>query len=242
MPCVSFLIALPCPAQDATTTLAASKIDPVSAAGLTGGLIVQLGGANTSSAEALSRTGRYLVHVLDPDPAMTTAAQDRIRAHGHYGLAWAEHARDTQQLPYTENVVNLVVVNDYCVPAKEILRVLTPGGAVVVLDERVIDRSEFALKGFDPVDELASAFMVRKRWPDQMDVWSHPRHGADGNAVSMDTIVGPPERVRWVAAATSEVEGLVTDGRPKLLRRHFSARQFQRLAVVASRSDQSGRK
>ena len=45
-----------------------------------------------------------------------------------------------------------------------------------------------------------------------MDVWSHPRHAADGNAVSQDTLVGPPDRVRWVAAATSEVEGMVTAG------------------------------
>jgi len=45
-----------------------------------------------------------------------------------------------------------------------------------------------------------------------MDVWSHPRHAADGNAVSGDSLVGPPERVRWIAAATSEVEGLVTAG------------------------------
>ena len=45
-----------------------------------------------------------------------------------------------------------------------------------------------------------------------MDAWSHPRHAADGNAVSLDTLVGPPERVRWIAAATSEVEGMVTAG------------------------------
>ena len=35
---------------------------------------------------------------------------------------------------------------------------------------------------------------------------------ADGNAVSRDTLVGPPDRVRWIAAATSEVEGMVTAG------------------------------
>ena len=30
--------------------------------------------------------------------------------------------------------------------------------------------------------------------------------------MSQDTLVGPPDRVRWVAAATSEVEGMVTAG------------------------------
>ena len=209
---VCFLTALPCPAQDATATLGERETDPVDAARLTGGLIVQLGGSDTASAETLSKTGRYLIHVLDQDAETTKAAQDRIRAGGHYGLAWAEQVVDEQRLPYAENMVNLVVVKDYCAPPKEILRVLTPGGAVVVRGKGIVDRSEFLRRGFDPVDDLGSAFMVRKQWPAEMDVWSHPRHGPDGNAVSMDTMVGPPQRVRWVAAATSEVEGMVTDG------------------------------
>ena len=49
---------------------------------------------------------------------------------------------------------------------------------------------------------MASA---RKPWPKEMDEWSHPRHGADGNAVSCDTLVAPPERVRWIAAATRDL-------------------------------------
>jgi len=52
----------------------------------------------------------------------------------------------------------------------------------------------------------------RKIRPAQMDEWSHPRHDAGGNAVSADTLIGPPERVRWIAAARREVEGLVTAG------------------------------
>jgi outer membrane protein assembly factor BamB len=43
-----------------------------------------------------------------------------------------------------------------------------------------------------------------------MDDWSHPRHAANGNAVSGDSLAGPPDRVRWVAAATREVEGMVS--------------------------------
>jgi outer membrane protein assembly factor BamB len=36
-----------------------------------------------------------------------------------------------------------------------------------------------------------------------MDDWPNPRHGADGNAVSRDTLVGPPSRIRWIAAGQS---------------------------------------
>ena len=63
-----------------------------------------------------------------------------------------------------------------------------------------------------PPQEQGDYIVSTKRWPMAMDVWSHPRHAADGNAVSSDTLVGPPERVRWIAAATSEVEGMVTAG------------------------------
>ena len=43
-----------------------------------------------------------------------------------------------------------------------------------------------------------------------MDSWTHPRHAADGNAVSHDRLVGPPRRVRWVVGAPREDSHLVT--------------------------------
>ncbi|MDV6029913.1 MAG: hypothetical protein F9B45_07355 [Phycisphaera sp. RhM] len=45
--------------------------DPAGAANLQGGLIVQLGGQNTDAAARLSQSGRYLIHVLDPDAQVT---------------------------------------------------------------------------------------------------------------------------------------------------------------------------
>lgn len=66
--------------------------------------------------------------------------------------------------------------------------------------------------GFEQITVRADGSLTaRKPWPTGMDAWSHPRHGADGNPVSHDTTVGPPERVRWIAAALEEVEGLVTE-------------------------------
>ncbi|PAY21333.1 hypothetical protein CKO51_01775 [Rhodopirellula sp. SM50] len=195
-----------CPAEDAT------QFDPAAAANLQGGLIVQLGGQNTDAAARLSRTGRYLIHVLDADAQVTRSAQQRLREQGNYGLAWAEHVRDPQRLPYAENVVNLIVVDGYCVPATELLRVLAPGGSVVVVNESVVEQINLDAPGFSQTRDVGAARVVRKRWPSEMDIWSHSRHDADGNAVSLDTAVGPPQRVRWIAAATSEVEGMVTAG------------------------------
>lgn len=186
--------------------------DPAKAAGLQGGLVVQLGASDTRAAAALSLTGRYLIHVLDADADKIQTARTQLRNEGHYGLAWAEQARDTNRLPYAENIVNLIVVNDYTVAVDELSRVLTPGGSVVVTNTDVLTKSQLEAGGFQLSAATDSSVIARKPWPAAMDVWSHPRHAADGNPVSGDTLVGPPDRVRWIAAATSEVEGLVTAG------------------------------
>ncbi len=199
------LLLLPCRADD-------GRYDPSAMADLHGGLIVQLGASDIESASELSRTGRYLVHVIDPDAGLVSTAQERIRQQGRYGLAWAEHRSSTARLPYAENVVNMIVVNDFAVVAKEIMRVLTPGGVVVVNDRKLHSQDEIAAAGFESLESKGEIFIARKPWPKEMDEWSHSRHAANGNAVSLDTLVGPPARVRWVAAATSEVEGMVTAG------------------------------
>ncbi|GIW78922.1 MAG: hypothetical protein KatS3mg105_0729 [Gemmatales bacterium] len=190
----------------------AGEYDPVKEAGLSGGLLVQLGAGDTTSAARLSHSGRFLIHVLDGNSAKVEAARRNLTDNGFYGLAWAEVHQDRQQLPYAENVVNLIVVAEYAVPASELFRVLTPYGRVLFLAKGLADKEELQRAGFTRLSESGSRVLAQKPWPKEMDEWSHPRHGSNGNAVSLDTLVGPPERVRWIAAATSEVEGMVTAG------------------------------
>ena len=192
----------PCVADDLSTT------DLV---GLQGGLIVQLGAADTGEAAELSRTGRYLIHLVDHDEAIIASAQRRLHQDGRYGLAWAEKLVNQGRLPYAENVVNLIVAKSFTVPVREMHRVLTPGGKVLARKDQV-DERQLRASNFESIEETESHWIAVKAWPDAMDDWSHPRHAADGNAVSLDTMVGPPERVRWIAAATSEVEGMVSAG------------------------------
>ena len=201
----AILVALASPAHG-------EQFDPAKMAGLHGGLVVQLGASETQAAAELSLTGRYLIHVLDPNAKSIETARSRLRKDGHYGLAWAEQTGDADRLPYAENVVNLIVVRDYTAAVEELFRVLTPGGALVVTDSKLLQKSALEEGGFGSFSEVDSNLIARKPWPEAMDVWSHPRHAADGNAASRDTLVGPPERVRWIAAATSEVEGMVTAG------------------------------
>lgn len=190
----------------------AQQFDPAKLSELHGGLVVQLGGSELDAVIDLSRTGRYLIHVLDPIDETVQSAQSQLHKDGHYGLAWAERYDGSGKLPYAENMVNLIVIRDFRVSDAELLRVLTPGGKLVVANSELATEKELGSSGFDSISNTDSVLIARKPWPTEMDDWSHPRHAANGNAVSSDTLVGPPKRVRWVAAATSEVEGMVSAG------------------------------
>ena len=186
-------------------------------AGVRGGLIVQLGGTKIDLAAELSQTGRYIVNVLENDAKEVEGARAKMRAAGFYGLGSVDQIAEPGKLPYTENLLNAVLVEDFAVPAKELFRTLTPLGTLVVADAELLTAKQLSEAGFEAVEDAKladgrSVIVARKPWPKGMDDWSHPRHAADGNAVSADLLVGPPERVRWVAAATDEVEGMVTAG------------------------------
>jgi outer membrane protein assembly factor BamB len=181
----------------ATLHVASSAATAQAPADLAGGLVVQLGADDVDTPARLGQSGRYLVHVLDTDAAAVARAQAQFRAKGFYGLVSAEHIADPGRLPYTENLVNLVIVasDEWQGAREEMIRVLAPGGAIV-----------------SPATRHQPLSTFRKPVPAGMDGWTHSRHAADGNPVSGDTLVGPPERIRWVAAATKEVEGVVTAG------------------------------
>jgi len=179
-----------------------------------GGLVVRLGAEDTELPAALSRTGAHLVHVLEADTAKAVAAQAELAKNGCYGLVSVEHVAGFAKLPYTENLVNHMIISRAGVPAAEIFRVLAPGGTLVFTRKGIMSQAKLESAGFDSIANAGSTLTARKPWPAEMDQWSHSRHAANGNPVSQDTAVGPPARIRWVAGATEEVEGVVTaDGR-----------------------------
>lgn len=166
-------------------------VDPLPAE-VAGGLCVQVGASDLGRTIELARSGRFLVRVLDADAGRVELARQRLEAAGVYGLASADRLRAADRLPLTENLVNLLLLGRLSdLPPAEITRVLCPGGVAV---------------------STAGQVLVRKAWPAQMDVWSHPRHGPDANAVSQDTTVGPPQRVRWIAGPPFTATGLVSAG------------------------------
>jgi len=195
------------------------------AAGPPGGLCVHLGCGDGKLTAALAADGGFLVHGLEPEAATAETAIRLLRSRGIYGQAWVERYAE-KHLPYAENLANLLVADDFPrteVPAKEIFRILRPGGVACLggrahatrpLDFNRLKR-ELADAGFSDIQTFEGGgtwLRARKPWPPEMDEWGHPRHASDGNAVSHDRLVGPPRRIRWLAGPMHEASNMVTAG------------------------------
>lgn len=158
----------------------------VEASGFRGGLIVNLHCVDGRLAVALRGEGR-LVHGLTTDPRQLRTCREYIQAAGCYGQVSAG-GFDGSNLPYADGLVQLVIVGPDCEVAEtEIQRVLSPGGAVVRLDETGSNATEYRLE------------TTTKDWPDELDQWTHDLHDATGNPVGTDRKFGPPKYLQWTA-------------------------------------------
>jgi SAM-dependent methyltransferase len=163
-----------------TTAWAQTAVELLQASGVEGGLVVVLGCDDAKLLTALRAQDAYLVQGLDADPAKVDAARRTVQTKGLYGPVSVLHV-DGPQLPYVDNLVNLLVVSSPCQVAQaERKRVLVPNG---VLMERIGGRWKRTVK---PV-------------PAEIDEWPHFLHGPDNNAVAEDRVVAPPHHVKWIA-------------------------------------------
>jgi outer membrane protein assembly factor BamB len=145
-------------------------------AGVKGGLIVHLGCGDGKLTAALRASDSFIVQGLDTDEKNVAAARQHIQSLGLYGKVSVEKWSGNR-LPYADNLINLIVAGDECrVPNDEIMRVLAPNGVALVGGNKTV-----------------------KPRAKVMDEWTHYLHGPGNNAVSRDTVVGPPQQLRWVA-------------------------------------------
>ncbi|NOX54377.1 MAG: PQQ-binding-like beta-propeller repeat protein, partial [Planctomycetes bacterium] len=180
-----------------------------------GGFCSIVGAADLELAEAFVRLGAFQVHLLCPEEricrqlrrkAAERAIADRISGQTYSGGA----------LPYTDNLLNLVVVEssgiwskqDAAAAAAELFRVSAPLGTILLRwsaadggPGRAI-ADQLRKLGAEPLQAnaaLAGSWLCfRKPWPDGIDEWTHYLHGPDGNAVANDRVVGPPVHLQWV--------------------------------------------
>ncbi len=148
--------------------------------GFKGGLIIHLGCGDGKLTAALHRGQSYLVHGLDTDADDIRSARRHIGSSGLYGPVSVEQW-DKSRLPYGDNIVNLLIVEQPGrVPMQEVMRVLAPGAVA------------YLKRGDAWYKEVKSR-------PADIDEWTHYLHDASGNAVAHDKVVGPPNYMQWLA-------------------------------------------
>ncbi|MFZ5828767.1 MAG: PQQ-binding-like beta-propeller repeat protein, partial [Planctomycetota bacterium] len=149
-------------------------------AGAEHGIIVQLGLGNAKQCLDLQADGRYVVQGLDRDAARVAAAREQLQAAG-LQCSVSVRALSGNELPYGDNLVNLLVVDDPLgISQEEMLRVVRPLGLLIVREGDSWKR-------------------IEKPWPTELDEWTHFLRDATGNPVSHDDEVGPPRHLRWSA-------------------------------------------
>jgi len=152
----------------------------LSATGTKGGLIVHLGCGDGKLTAEFCLNDSYLVHGLDRNARNIQQARRYIHDKGLWGKVIVEHwSQDV--LPYNDNIVNLLVAQDFgAVPMQELLRVLAPGAvAYISSPDRWVK-------------------IVKPRPPD-IDEWTHFLHDADNNAVARDSRIATPNHLQWQA-------------------------------------------
>ena len=173
------------------------------ASGVKGGLVVHLNCGQGSVTAALCANDRYVVQGLEGDANKVEAARKHILSLGLYGQV-SVRQWDSRRLPYGDNLVNLLVIDDQSSVARdEINRVLCPNGVAVTVDSRL---------------SIVDSF--RKPVPEDIDQWTHYLHDSGNNAVAEDDRVGPPRHLQWKAGPTwsrshefsSSVQAMVSAG------------------------------
>jgi outer membrane protein assembly factor BamB len=150
-------------------------VDLAKSSGVQGGIIVHLGCGDGTETAKLLLNERYLVHGLDASAANVAAARKTIMAAGLYGKVSAD-TFDGKSLPYTNDLINVVIDSTGTVARAEILRVLVPGGVAFIGGKKLV-----------------------KPRPADIGEWNHFLNGADNNAVTADKQVDIPRSIQWVS-------------------------------------------
>lgn len=163
--------------------------------GLRGGLAVHIGCGDGSLVSDFYGEGNFLVQGLDNDSEVVAGARREIIRAGDYGRI-SVNRYDGQQLPYTDYLVNLAVVNEGDdLSVTEVVRVLSPYG-ILAFRKGTFGELPFSM---DLLPEKDGWIMAVRQYPAKMDEWRQYLHGADNNAVARDSVVGPPRYLQWTS-------------------------------------------
>ena len=182
-----------------------------------GGICVVLGRSDSELALSISKHGSFTVHALYQDKNHLEKARKLIDQHGTYGKVSADFGQ-YKKLPYAENLINIIVIDNYQAPQEkglsvnELLRVLTPRGAVFIGNSSITPgqkpkwmetvKSELnsaSMQDIQLIEDKSIWVKAIKPWPAEIDEWTHFLHGPDGNPVANDSVVAPPKHYQWIS-------------------------------------------
>ncbi|MFC1497410.1 PQQ-binding-like beta-propeller repeat protein [Verrucomicrobiota bacterium] len=156
--------------------------------------IVGVGKDSSSILKDISGSGDLLVHCIALDDSGFQQAQEVIAANKIYGLVSVEKL-PVNKLPYRRDLVNfLLIIEPDQVEAlglahAEMNRVVAPGGFIAIRKD-----SKWSI--------------TSKAYPEEMDEWTHPDHGADGNRLSKDKVIKYPFGYRWNAGLPMNIRNM----------------------------------
>ena len=188
--------------QAAETAVAGLAEEILELAGSKVGLCVHLGCGRQETAALtaeLAAASRMLVHGVAVDDASCDRARRAIGERKLWGQASAERLL-LRPLPHLRDLANLVVMEDFDGLAEqgltwdEVQRIVAPGGRICMKKD----------------GRWTATVKAR---PPEMDDWTHPAHGPDGNRVSQDRLACLPVGLRWLDGVPLNLGETYADGR-----------------------------
>jgi len=127
----------------------------IAESGVRGGLVVVVRGGDGRLAADLGKNASFCVHDLEKDQAAVAKARAAIKATGLYGQRVSVDLCAGSRLPYVDNAVKLLIIEDgETCRMDEVMRVLTPGGVAMT---HASGRWQKTVKP----------------WPSTIDQWTH---------------------------------------------------------------------
>ena len=159
------------------------------------------------------------------DTAAENIASARLRPEYRkvYGSRLTFRTFGGKLLPFINNTVNVIVSSEeLAVSPQEVHRVLAPGGMAIFRSatEPAINKTLASVTTIDS-GRYRGFSRLEKKWPSDIDEWTHHLHGPDNNRVANDTRIAPPlSHLQWT-------------GGPRYTRHHEHLSSFQ--AMVSAR-------
>ena len=225
----------------ASEAIAKTILDTVAKeTGRTNGFCVDLGCGDGSLSAALVKQSEFYVHALQSDPQAYSTCRSTLETTEVYGERCSVQTYDHKRLPYPDHCANLIVRGDFfangvgVVPAKEVLRVLQPGGLAYLgqpsgtkgkalteehLQAWLKDAGPHELK---VIKENGIWFNLSRPRPKGMGDWSHGLRATPANSRAIeDDLVKAPFHTAWIGGPRKFTKfGLICASEGRFILRH----------------------